>query len=104
MCGHSNDGDASASRPFPLPNGRSSLETVHLWHLNVHQHDIKVLILKRRQCFPAVTCDGNGVPPPFEKTECKHLVYGVVFHQEDSRAVPGLPQRMMGDQGSLLLA
>ena len=57
MCGHSNDWDVPACRPFPSPNGRSNLKTVHIRHLDVQQHHIKGFFLKSRQRFSAIACD-----------------------------------------------
>src|SRR6185369_2251650 len=70
---------------FVLSDDRSGLESVQLWHLKVHENQIKPLLLEYLQRFLAIG-GSSGLPTATaQQAEGDHLIDGVVIHQKDAR-------------------
>src|ERR1700733_934566 len=54
-------------RPFFLfPDGCCCRKTVHFWHLEIHEHQIKAFLLQRQECLAPVGCYHYSMSSLFE--------------------------------------
>ena len=97
MSCHSNDWDMRARRILLCSNCCSSLEAIHLRHLNVHEHDVEALFLECTYRCPTVAYDGYRITSFLEQADRKGLIYGIIFGQKNSRSILVLAQGMSGN-------
>ena len=69
MSRHGDDGDVFSGLAFDLPNGLCRLQTVHPGHLNIHQDEIKHLLLDRLKSFRAVSRHTHLMPSLLEQPQ-----------------------------------
>ncbi len=88
--GHGDDPDrlgAALGRDRPGADAAGGLQTVHLRHLHVHQHEVVRELLDGLHRFDAVRGDVGAVPHRFEHQERDLLVDGVVLGQQHPQRV-----------------
>ena len=61
MSRHRNNGNMPAGDLFALSDSSRGLKTVHLRHLDVHEYELKLLVLTRVKNFLAILSYGYGV-------------------------------------------
>ena len=91
--GHRDDGQVGTRRAFGRADQAGRLEPAHLRHLHVHQHDVEVLSLERRERFASVGGDRHGVAAPLEQAGGQPLVDQIVLGQQHVEAPLGQLRR-----------
>ena len=83
---------------------RGSFNAVHLGHLHIHQHDVKMCLTERIQCLQPVSGHRYLVPALLQQTRGKFLIDIVVLGQKNvqlSRPFASMLQCPLGNQGFL---
>src|SRR5258708_8550085 len=93
------DGGSPAGEFLGLWNFSSSFETVHLWHLDIHQDEIEFLFLRRTNRLLAIRGNGNREFALFQQAVRQDAINGVVFHQQNTKS----PASECFDAGGKLL-
>lgn len=90
---HRNDRNLLAGVAFLFSNYVGRLQPVHAWHLNIHQHPIKILTLKEINSFVSVSGYRHLMFPSRDQDDEKLIIQLAIFDQEDL-------QRLTGDDTS----
>ena len=80
---HGDDADVAAGFLLARPNGRRGLESAHLRHLNVHQHQIERLAGQRVERLASVVDDGDLVAASRQQSLRDTLIDDVVLGHQD---------------------
>jgi len=83
MGGHGDDRDVASRHLLALANGRARLQSVHVRHFDIHQHEVEDGLLQKGQGLPAVGGAGHLVTLFLEKPHSHLPVYRVVLSQQD---------------------
>ena len=82
---HGNDRQVRASRSLALANESRGFETVHLWHLHVHQDKVELLRRDAFDRFAARPGDDHRVSNLLEQCHDEFLVRRVVLGRKDAK-------------------
>ncbi len=83
VSGHGKDRRVSAGRRLTLADGRRRLETVHVRHLHVHEHQVEGIVLQGRDGLGAVADHHDRMPLTAEQSQGQLLVERIVLRQKD---------------------
>ncbi len=70
---------------FALANHGGRLIAVHFRHLDVHQHQIERLLVRRGDRLAAVIGNGHLMSPLRENADCQSLIGQTILGQQDSQ-------------------
>ncbi len=82
---HSNDGDATLGILFPLANDSCGLQTVHLGHKHVHQHQVKVSLFQCLHSFLPIVHYFYHTAGLFQVVRRDQLIGRAIFGQENAQ-------------------
>src|SRR5206468_11913707 len=71
------------------------LNAVHLWHLHIHQDDVKRLGRKYGQYFQAILCDSHVVSAHAQELDRELLVDFIVLRQQNTSRLGGLLENFL---------
>jgi hypothetical protein len=97
--GQGDDGELLGVGEATDPPG--GLVPVHLRHLDVHEHDVEAVALRRLDRLAPVGDREHLVPPLLEERDGDLLVHRVVLGQEDARPPAHPRDRLARDQAPL---
>ena len=80
---HGNDVGSFSAWPL-LVNPTCAFKAVHLWHLDIHQHDIVCLPLEGLKHFETVVGHIDPIPQAFEDGERDALIHQIVFGEQQA--------------------
>ncbi|OIQ87433.1 hypothetical protein GALL_306840 [mine drainage metagenome] len=81
--GHGDDrGTRSPFMLFLLADSGGGLETVHFWHLAIHQHQGKLLLLQHFKSFAAIGRQPHQIAQALQLAQRHILVDRIVLHQQ----------------------
>ena len=81
--GHGDDRQVAAGCALPLADGQRRLETVHLWHLQVHQGDVGMVARELQEGLPAVAGRDHAVSASQEQRRDNLAVNLIVLDEQD---------------------
>jgi len=68
---------------FALADQQRGFDPIHFRHLDIHQNQIKGVLLKSRQRFPPVLCGRYPMSPPLQDQGGEFPVDRMVFGEEN---------------------
>ena len=85
MSCHCDDWQVPAGFRFSLAYCPRRIESIHDWHLDIHQNHIKLVLKRNRNRFPTVLDRCDMVPMFFQDTDGESLVDHIVLGEQDPK-------------------
>ena len=85
MSCHCDDWQVPAGFQFSLAYCPRRIESIHDWHLDIHQNHIKLVLKRNRNRFPTVLDRCDMVPMFFQDTDGESLVDHIVLGEQDPK-------------------
>src|ERR1700688_281984 len=101
MGGHGHDGDVLSSAFFFLADSGGGFESIHPWHLNIHEHQMENLFFKGFDCCSAICGYHDGITALFQQADREYLIHRVIFRQQYPEGWFLFVKRVAGDQGNV---
>jgi hypothetical protein len=79
MGSHGHDGYVLSDAFFFLADGGGGFESIHPWHLNVHEHQMEILFFKDFDCCSAICGHHDGITALFQQTDREYLICRKLF-------------------------
>src|SRR5687767_10145684 len=81
---HGNNRDMGAARrPLRLTYGMCSFESVHAWHLDVHEDHVERFAMEERDRLASVRGNRNCVPVVLQGVNRESLVDGIILGEQN---------------------
>ncbi len=76
-----------APSPLGLTNRLGGCQAVHVWHLHIHENDIKTIFgcLPDRNCLLSVIGDRHAMSTTLQQSLCQFLIGQSVFGQQNAQ-------------------